>query len=140
MKKKRPKKSVGKAAKGKKTKATKAAPEKSVGDLMFEKNKAKIDEEGLDFVKSMPKMLRGTGPEIEQRLKKMGIEIPPDSSACCGAAFGVGVGMMVVEQLNTLNAEVRTIRQLLEAKVAANLMGGDAGAKEAARQLKERLR
>ena len=135
MKKKSPKKSVSKAAKGKKKQATKAAPGKSIGDQMSKKNEAKLTKERMALAESIPKMLREIRPEIERQLKEMGGEIPLDFSA-----FGVVIGMIVVEQLETLNAEVRTIRQLMEAEIIAKFAGGDAETKEILRQFKARLR
>ena len=71
------KKSVsGQPAKGKKSRTAKAAPRKSVGDLLFHSNLA-------DILKDRERMAEDTAlkafPKEMQRLKKMGIQIPADS-------------------------------------------------------------
>ena len=126
------KKSVsGKPAKGKKSRTAKAAPRKSVGDLLFHSNLA-------DILKDRESMAEDTAlkafPKEMQRLKKMGIQIPADSGV------NLLIGAALSEQLSLLTAEMRTVRQLIEAGIVAKTASSDAESEAILRRLEEKLR
>ena len=126
------KKSVsGQPAKGKKSRTAKAAPRKSVGDLLFHSNLA-------DILKDRESMAEDTAlkafPKEMQRLKKMGIQIPADSGV------NLLIGAVLSEQLSLLTAEMRTVRQLIEAGIVAKTASSDAESEAILRRLEEKLR
>ena len=80
------------------------APEKSIGDELFEKNLADLNKE----MEGDPEYLFTQTKEIAQLLKDRGIEFSPEF-------HGAGaMGAQILGQLVVQNAETRTVRQLLE--------------------------